>query len=88
MGAVSQADSIFLIGVIEIVGRRFAIWPVPTELKGRGGKGVSTTRNSTSSNPRNNDALSSWDKNDWAIWQQVGDCLIAATEYFQARKAA
>lgn len=49
---IAQAETILrLSDVIEIVGQRFAIWPISAELKGVGGKGSFNRNKLTSFNP-------------------------------------
>ena len=73
---VAQAETVLCLSdVIEIVGQRFTIWPLSTDLKGLGGKG-SFTRYKM---PYSNDAQSSsWrGGRDWnSQWQQSNKNLL------------
>ena len=76
---ISLAETVLCLSdVIEIVGQRFTIWPIATELKGFGGKGSFSKKRVT--NPYSNDAQSSgWrGKGDWSVtpWQQAPRNLL------------
>ena len=58
---VAQAESILCLSdIIEIVSQRFTMWPVITDLKGSGGKGISKLRSVANYNPYNDSSSSSW----------------------------